>query len=45
MKYTERQAIVAEVIGAAGKRDVLAIGSIKKRIDRLIEKEYMERLD
>jgi cullin-4 len=37
--------LVAEVIEATRKRGVLDIGGIKKNIDRLIEKEYMERLD
>ncbi|KAK5143705.1 hypothetical protein LTR04_001792 [Oleoguttula sp. CCFEE 6159] len=35
--------LVSEVISATRSRGVLAVGDIKKNIDRLIEKEYMER--
>ncbi|KIW00071.1 hypothetical protein, variant [Verruconis gallopava] len=37
--------LVAEVIEATKKRGVLDVAGIKKNIDKLIEKEYMERLD
>lgn len=35
--------LVAEVIKATMSRGVLGVGDIKKNIDRLIEKDYMER--
>ncbi|KAK5112782.1 hypothetical protein LTR16_005334, partial [Cryomyces antarcticus] len=35
--------LVSEIISATRSRGVLAVGDIKKNIDRLIEKEYMER--
>ncbi|KAF2156570.1 Cullin-domain-containing protein [Myriangium duriaei CBS 260.36] len=35
--------LVAEVITATRSRGVLAVADIKKNIDRLIEKDYMER--
>lgn len=37
--------LVAEVISATKSRGVLPVADIKKNIDRLIEKEYMERED
>ncbi|KAF4551128.1 Cullin-like protein 3 [Elsinoe fawcettii] len=37
--------LVAEVITATRSRGVLAVADIKKNIDRLIEKDYMERED
>ncbi|KAF2425729.1 Cullin-domain-containing protein [Tothia fuscella] len=37
------QLLVAEVIEATRKRGVLSVPDIKRNIDRLIEKEYMER--
>ncbi|KAF2396747.1 Cullin-domain-containing protein [Trichodelitschia bisporula] len=37
--------LVAEVIEATRKRGVLAIEDIKKNIDKLIDKDYMERED
>jgi cullin-4 len=39
------QELVAEVIKATVSRGVLGMGDIKKNIDRLIEKDYMERED
>jgi cullin 4 len=35
--------LVSEVIKATVSRGVLAMGDIKKNVDKLIEKEYMER--
>ncbi|KAK4995917.1 hypothetical protein LTR28_000357, partial [Elasticomyces elasticus] len=35
--------LVAEVIKATRSRGVLAMADIKRNIDRLIEKDYMER--
>lgn len=35
--------LIAEVITATRSRGVLAVGDIKKNIERLIDKEYMER--
>ncbi|RXK34162.1 hypothetical protein BBD39_06130 [Arsenophonus endosymbiont of Bemisia tabaci Asia II 3] len=37
--------LVSEVIKATMSRGVLAVADIKKNIDRLIEKDYMERED
>lgn len=37
--------LIAEVIEATKKRGVLDIAGIKKNVDKLIDKEYMERLD
>lgn len=37
--------LVAEVITATKSRGVLPVGEIKKNIDRLIDKDYMERED
>jgi cullin-4 len=37
--------LVAEVIKATISRGVLGVADIKKNIDRLIEKDYMERED
>ena len=37
--------LVSEVIKATMSRGVLAVADIKRNIDRLIEKEYMERED
>lgn len=37
--------LVSEVIKATMSRGVLAVTDIKKNIDRLIEKDYMERVD
>lgn len=42
-KTIGHQLLVAEVIEATRKRGVLSVPDIKKNIDRLIEKEYMER--
>ncbi|KAF2087999.1 Cullin-domain-containing protein [Saccharata proteae CBS 121410] len=35
--------LVAEVISATRKRGVLSVADIKKNIDRLVDKDYMER--
>jgi cullin-4 len=35
--------LVSEVIKATMSRGVLAVADIKRNIDRLIEKDYMER--
>jgi len=35
--------LVSEVIKATVSRGVLGVGDIKRNIDRLIEKDYMER--
>lgn len=37
--------LVAEVISATKNRGVLSVADIKKNIDKLIEKEYMERME
>ena len=42
-KTISHQELVAEVIKATMSRGVLGVGDIKKNIDRLIEKDYMER--
>ena len=42
-KLISHQELVAEVIKATMSRGVLGVGDIKKNIDRLIEKDYMER--
>ena len=42
-KKVSHQELVSEVIKATMSRGVLAVGDIKKNIDRLIEKDYMER--
>jgi cullin-4 len=44
-KKIGHQLLVAEVIEATRKRGVLDVAGIKKNIDKLIEKEYMERLE
>ena len=42
-KTISHQDLVAETIKATMSRGVLAMSDIKKNIDRLIEKDYMER--
>lgn len=42
-KTISHQELVSETIKATMSRGVLAVGDIKKNIDRLIEKDYMER--
>ncbi|WPG99377.1 Cullin-domain-containing protein [Acrodontium crateriforme] len=42
-KTLSHQELVSETIKATMSRGVLAVGDIKKNIDRLIEKDYMER--
>jgi cullin-4 len=42
-KEISHQELVAEVIKATISRGVLGVGDIKKNVDRLIEKDYMER--
>ncbi|CAK1361873.1 Cullin-4B [Cercospora beticola] len=42
-KTISHQELVSEVIKATMSRGVLAVADIKKNIDRLIEKDYMER--
>lgn len=42
-KTISHQELVAEVIKATMSRGVLGVSDIKKNIDRLIEKDYMER--
>lgn len=37
--------LIAEVINATKSRGVLNVADIKKNIDKLIEKEYMERME
>jgi len=44
-KTIGHQELVAEVIKATMSRGVLGVGDIKRNIDRLIEKDYMERED
>lgn len=44
-KIIGHQALLIEVVEATKKRGVLSFPDIKKNIDRLIEKEYMERED
>jgi len=44
-KKIGHQQLIVEVIEATKKRGVLNMGDIKKNVDRLIEKEYMERED
>ncbi|KXT04798.1 hypothetical protein AC578_9680 [Pseudocercospora eumusae] len=44
-KTISHQELVSEVIKATMSRGVLAVADIKKNIDRLIEKDYMERED
>jgi cullin-4 len=44
-KTIGHQLLVAEVIEATRKRGVMGVADIKRNIDRLIEKEYMERED
>jgi cullin-4 len=44
-KTIGHQLLVAEVIEATRKRGVMSVADIKRNIDRLIEKEYMERED
>lgn len=44
-KTISHSALVAEVIKATMSRGVLGMADIKKNIDRLIEKDYMERED
>lgn len=44
-KTIGHQALLIEVVEATKKRGVLSFPDIKKNIDRLIEKEYMERED
>lgn len=42
-KTISHQQLVSETISATMSRGVLAVSDIKKNIDRLIEKDYMER--
>ena len=42
-KTIGHQELVSEVIKATMSRGVLAMADIKRNIDRLIEKDYMER--
>ncbi len=42
-KIIGHQELVAEVIKATVSRGVLGVGDIKRNVDRLIEKDYMER--
>ncbi|KAI6805217.1 Cullin-domain-containing protein [Hortaea werneckii] len=42
-KTISHQQLVSETISATMSRGVLAVADIKKNIDRLIEKDYMER--
>lgn len=42
-KSIGHQELISEVIKATMSRGVLGVGDIKKNIDRLIEKDYMER--
>lgn len=44
-KNISHSELISEVIKATMSRGVLAVGDIKKNIDRLIEKDYMERED
>lgn len=44
-KTISHQELISEVIKATMSRGVLAVADIKKNIDRLIEKDYMERED
>ncbi|KAF2863208.1 Cullin-domain-containing protein [Piedraia hortae CBS 480.64] len=44
-KTISHQQLVSELIKATISRGVLAMADIKKNIDRLIEKDYMERAD
>ena len=44
-KTIGHQELVSEVIKATMSRGVLAMADIKRNIDRLIEKDYMERED
>ncbi|KAF2104039.1 cullin-4B [Rhizodiscina lignyota] len=44
-KQITHNELVAEVITATKSRGVLAVSDIKKNIDRLIDKDYMERND
>jgi cullin-4 len=44
-KKIGHQSLIVEVIEATKKRGVLSVADIKKNVDRLIEKEYMERED
>jgi cullin-4 len=44
-KTISHSELVAEVIKATISRGVLGVADIKKNIDRLIEKDYMERED
>ncbi|USW50086.1 Putative cullin protein, neddylation [Septoria linicola] len=44
-KTISHQELVSEVIKSTMSRGVLAVADIKKNIDRLIEKDYMERED
>ncbi|KAK5698970.1 hypothetical protein LTR97_006619 [Elasticomyces elasticus] len=44
-KTISHQELVSETIKATMSRGVLAVGDIKRNIDRLIEKDYMERED
>ncbi|KXL43500.1 MAG: hypothetical protein FE78DRAFT_92575 [Acidomyces sp. 'richmondensis'] len=44
-KTISHSELVSETIKATMSRGVLAVGDIKKNIDRLIEKDYMERED
>jgi cullin 4 len=42
-KTISHNLLIAEVIEVTRKRGVLSMQDIKKNIDRLIDKEYMER--
>jgi cullin-4 len=42
-KSISHNLLVLEVIEATRKRGVLSVQDIKRNIDRLIDKEYMER--
>ncbi|KAK5167738.1 uncharacterized protein LTR77_007437 [Saxophila tyrrhenica] len=44
-KTISHQELVAEVIKATMSRGVLGVADIKKNIDRLVDKDYMERED
>jgi cullin-4 len=44
-KKIHHQLLITEVIEATKRRGQLSLPDIKKNIDRLIDKEYMERED
>lgn len=44
-KHITHAELVAEVIAATRTRGTMDVGDIKKNIDKLIEKEYMERAE